>query len=476
MKNLLIKRLEELDKFNEFVGEINLKKTPINVSGLEFVSKSHIISSVQDTINRPICLITYNELQAKELVKDLSFFGEKIEYFGKKEIASYDYVSGSKDLPYTRIDVLNKIYNRNVKIIVTTIEAILQKIIPQKVLYKNVIKFTVGNVFECSNFSGKKNLNNLKNLLLLLGYERNDMVENRGQFSIRGGIVDIGISEKIGVRIEFWGDEVDSIRYFNISSQRTTEMADQVLILPAHEYLLEYNMEEGILPEYSSIVSNVTKRIENKYLDKNKLIFKDINDSKIIQNIKSDIEAIQNGEYISKIDKYFNEFYTESNTLLDYLPRNTLIAIDENLKINQRIENIIIENNNLIKSLTEKERFIPEAIYNISEFNKEEWNEIYNKKQTIYLYENSNDTVNRFEFRYRPINFYKSETEILIENIKKWIKEKKELIILAGSKENISKINNLLIENKIEGFSDNKIDEDNNNKIKIIPGRSFIRF
>ena len=156
MKNLLIKRLEELDKFNELVNEINLKRTPVIISGLEFVSKSQVVSSLQDTIKRPIFLVTYNELQAKQLVKDLSFFGDKIEYFGKKEIASYDYVSGSKDLPYTRIDVLNKIYNRNVKIIVTTIEALMQKIIPQKVLYKNVLTFTVGNVFECSNFSGKK--------------------------------------------------------------------------------------------------------------------------------------------------------------------------------------------------------------------------------------------------------------------------------------------------------------------------------
>ena len=470
MKNLLIQRLEELNKFKELLNDINMKKTPINISGLEFVPKTNIISAIQDSVKRPICLITYNELQAKSLVKDLSFFTDKVEYFGKKEIASYDYITESKDLPYTRIDVLNKIYNRDLKVLVTTIEAVMQKIIPQKVLYKNVITFTVGNVFECTNFSGKRNLNNLKNLLLLLGYERNDMVENRGQFSIRGGIVDIGVSEKTGVRVEFWGDDVDSIRYFNISSQRTTEMTDKVTILPAHEYIFEYISEDGILPEYSVISENITNRITEKYLDKNTIIFKDKDNSKIIQNIKADIEAIQNGEYISKIDKYFNEFYTESSNLLEYLPRNTLICIDENLKINQRIENIIIENNNLIKSLTEKERFIPEAINNISEFNKEDWNELYNKKQTIYLYENSNTSINRFEFNYRPINFYKSETELLIKDIKKWLKENKEIIILSGSKENIEKINNLLIENKIDGFSDNKIDEDSKNKIKIIPG------
>ncbi len=470
MKNLLIQRLEELEKFKELLNDINMKKTPINISGLEFVSKAQILTAVQDMCKKPICLITYNEIQAKQLVKNLKFFydNEKIEYFGKREIASYDYVSGSKDLPYERIDVLNKIYNKQAKIIVTTIEAILQKIVPENILYKNILSFSVGNVFECTNFAGKKNLNNLKNLLLLLGYERNDMVENRGQFSIRGGIVDIGTSEKEGIRIEFWGDEVDSIRYFNIGSQRTTEMTDKITIFPAHEYLLNYELENGNIPEYSNIISHITKLIQEKYIEKNILNLE--KHSKIFSNIEADIETIQNGEYISKIDKYFNEFYEKNNTLLDYLPQNTLLFIDENVKINQRIENIIIENNNLIKTLTEKERFIPEAIRNISEFDREEWKEIYNKKQTIYIYESTTSTINRYEFNYRPVNFYKSETEILIENIKKWLKENKEIILLSGNKENISKIEKLLTDNKIEGFSETRIDEDKNTKIKIIPG------
>ena len=133
-------------------------------------------------------------------------------------------------------------HKNETKIVVTTIEALMQSIIPKEILYKNILTFNVGNLFECTNFKGKKDLNNLKKLLLLLGYERNDLVENRGQFSIRGGIVDIGLSQSNGVRIEFWGDEVDSIRYFNIASQRTTEMTNKIDIFPAHEYVLEYDL------------------------------------------------------------------------------------------------------------------------------------------------------------------------------------------------------------------------------------------
>ena len=81
MKNLLITRLEESRKFQELVQEIEMKKTPINISGLVFVGKSHIISSIKEVVKRPICVVTYNELQAKNLVKDLRFFTDKVEYY-----------------------------------------------------------------------------------------------------------------------------------------------------------------------------------------------------------------------------------------------------------------------------------------------------------------------------------------------------------------------------------------------------------
>ena len=442
MHNLLIKRLEESEKFIELMKEIKMKKTPINISGLVFVGKSHMISTISENVKNPLCVITYNEIQAKNLVRDLRCFTENVEYFGKREIASYDYISESKDLPYARIDVLNKIYNKEAKIVVTTVEALMQGMIPKDVLYKNVITFSVGNLFEGTGFSGKKNLNNLKQLLLLLGYERNDMVENRGQFSIRGGIVDIGLSEKTGVRIEFWGDEVDSIRYFSIASQRTTEMTDKIRIFPAHEYVLEYEVEDNILPEYSKVVLPVVNNIKENCIQ-------NVNKS----NIEADIEAIQNGEFLSKIDKYFNEFYSKKSSFLEYLSSDTLICVDENLKINQRIENILIENNNLIKSLVERSRFIPEGIANVSDFNRQEWNNIYEDKPTIYLEENNSSNVNKFEFNYREINFFKSELDLLIDDIKKWQNEKKEIVVLAGNKENAERINKLFEEKNINATS-----------------------
>ena len=201
------------------------------------------IARIVERIKNPILLITYNEIQAKNLVKDFSFFTDKAVFLPKKEIVTYDYVAESKNLPYERIEVLNKIYENKNIIIVTSIEALNQKIIAKDSLYKNVIDLKVGE--SC-------NLDILKEKLIKLGYERFDLIDGRGEFSVRGGIIDVSINENMGIRIELWGDEIDSIRYFSIISQRSTESIEKISIYPAHEYILEEKLE------------NVAKSIEKK--------------------------------------------------------------------------------------------------------------------------------------------------------------------------------------------------------------------
>jgi len=106
----------------------------------------------------------------------------KALYFPKREIVTYDYVAESKDLPYARQEVLNKIQKKKAKIIVTTIEAMMQKMVAKSTLYQNKLDVQVGKSYS---------LEGIKQTLLLLGYERNDLVENKAQFSVRGDILDI---------------------------------------------------------------------------------------------------------------------------------------------------------------------------------------------------------------------------------------------------------------------------------------------
>ena len=420
--NFLIEDLKKANKFLEYVEDVKNKYSPIILSGLSSVGKIQLVEATKEYTNKNICLVTYNELQARKIVQDLKYFSSNVFYFPKREIASYDYVAESKDLPYERIETLNKIFeqDKNNKsdriIVVTTIEAIMQKMITKKDIYQNILEFKLGKSFD---------LDKLKQDLIHLGYERSDIVDGKGQFSVRGGILDIGTTKTQGIRIEFWGDEVDSIRSFSITSQRTNKMLEEVRIYPSHELIVTKNLEK--------ICEEIMAKEKN-------------------EDVLDDVELIKSGNYISKIDKYFDSFYDEKCSFLDYFDENYLLCIDDIDKINARQENILKDNNQLIETLIQKRRAVPNAINNISKVNLE------GKEGTaIYLYEsdllqNSKPvkfSKNVFNFKYRDLHFFKSELNILAQDIKKAIEENKNVIILSGNESGAKKVEALLEQENI---------------------------
>ena len=435
--NILINELENSKKFLEIINHIKSEKSPISLSGLSDMGKVQTIATLNNALNKNICVITYNQIQAKRLLKDIGYFTSKAAIFPKKELVTYDYIAESKNLPYERIEVLNNIHNNKINILILTIESVMQDIIPKNVLYKNNLNLKIGDTL---------NIDYLKQKLIDLGYERKDLIDGRGQFSIRGGIVDISISEKYGVRLEFWGDDIDSIRKFDIISQRSIEMLENIEINPSHEYILEYKLDE------------VIKNIENaNYTNK--------------QNIKEDIEIIRSGDYISKIDKYFNNFYSKKSNILEYLDK-FVIVLDEFGKINQRIDNIKIENKNVVKILLDKNKSVPDIIDNLNNYNIED--RILEQKSNIFLYKDdmvSKKITNTIcNFNYRDILFYKNEIDSLATTLKDAVKSKKKILILGGSEENAKKISILLKDKDLDNTFTKKVEKLEKGKIILTTG------
>ena len=426
--NTIIGELGKSNKFVDLSNQIENKKSPISISGLTDVGMVELLSAINQYNKKPILLITYNEIQAKQILEIIeNFEKEKAVLFPKKEIVTYDFVAESKDLPYERIETLNKIKDKKNLIVVTTIEALMQKLPPKEILFKNILEFKVCDIY---------NLDELKKTLVNLGYSRCEFIEGRGQFSVRGGIVDISINENLGVRIEFWGDEVDSIRNFNITSQRSINTLDKIKIYPAHEFVLDNSIEE--------ICKKITKKLTEEKQE---------------EILEQDIEQIKAGNYISKIDKYFNEFYDKQSTLLEYLNDNYLIILDEISKIEARQRNILQDNSNLIKNLIEKEKIVPEALKNITSI---DLNQLENEKSVIYFEKQdivTNRQTEKYTFNYRQINYYKSEIENLFEDIKRWNKEQKSIYVMVSTKEKAKKLKEILEKEEIACTIDEKLDK-----------------
>lgn len=409
--NDIIKILPNFKKFNDYIENVKAGTNPIMLSGLTDSGKVHFAYSTYFYAEKPICIITYNELQAKKILKNLEYFADEVNYFPKKEIMAFDYLAESKDTTYSRIACLNDIYNKKAKIIVTTIEAVGQKLISKDVLYKSILELKTGTTI---------NIEEMKQKLVDLGYERQEIAENKSEFSVRGGIIDIAVTEKEGIRIELWGDEIDSIRTFDINTQRSKEKQEQVQIYPAHEFLIEKSLEE------------VAESIEDE----------------------RDRDEILEGNYATKIDKYWNNFYTNSNnTFIDYIKDDYVILLDEVSKIKARSENVIKDTENLIKSLVEKKRFVPQALKQIGDYI--DFLDRIKDVQTIYLENKDIGFVdkqsmhakrNGYSFSYREVNFFRSSMDLLFKEVQEGLGAGTTIAILCGSQNNIKRTKELLAE------------------------------
>ena len=409
--NDIVKILPNFKKFNDYIENVKNNTNPIMLSGLTDSGKVHFAYSTYFYAEKPICIITYNELQAKKILKNLEYFSDNVSYFPKKEIMAYDYLAESKDITYNRISCLNNIYDRKAKIIVTTIEAVSQRIVEKDVLYKNILNLKLGDNI---------NLEEIKQKLVDLGYERTDVVQNKSEFCVRGGIIDVSISEKEGIRLELWGDEIDSIRIFDVNTQRTKEKKESVEIYPAHEYVLEKPLEK------------IAEKIEDK-IDK---------------------EEILEGIYTSKIDKYWNIFYSNSNnTFIDYIKDDYIIFLDEISKIKARLENVVKDTANLIKSLIEKERYVPQILEKIGDYI--EFLDKIKNIQTIYLENKDIGFVdkqsmhakrNGYSFSYREVNFFRSSMDLLFKEVQEGLGAGTTIAILCGASSNIKRTKDLLSE------------------------------
>ena len=436
--NTILGELGKSQKFIEIVNKIENEKSPIAISGLNDVGMVNLDVAIHEFTKRPICILTYNEIQAKKIYDDIKYFTDNVVIFPKKEVVTYDYVAESKENLYERIEALNKIKSKKTLIVVTTIEAVMQKLPEKNTIYQNELKFKTGNSYK---------LDDIKRNLVDLGYVRCDLIEGKGQFSVRGDIVDISINEKTGIRLEFWGDEIDSIREFNIETQRSIKNKNEATIYPSNEYILEDS------------VDFICEKIRKKYKEyKNQNI------------IEEDIEQIKEGNYISKIDKYFDCFYSRQETVLDYLSSKYVIFIDEVGKVEKRSENIKQDRENLQRGLIEKDKQVPEAITNELDFEKVL--ERLDKKQLVYIEKQDNEPKikgEKYRLNYKDVNYYKSEIENLFKDLKDNLKQKKNIYILIENKEKANKIKSLLEEKQITC----KIEEELNKTI-IVKARENI--
>ena len=299
----LITDLTEYDTISE---GIRTGKTPVEVTGLAPIHKANLTAALAEQLHRQAVVICPDDAACDRMARDLASFSErKISVLPTREFVFHSIESSSREYEHRRIAVLRSLIAGKTTV-VTSVPALLMATMPPELMEQAT--FTI-------EFSGEYDTNDLMHKLIQAGYSRCMQVEGEGQFSLRGGILDIFVpGEPEPVRIEFFGDEVDTMSYFDIGSQRRTRSLEKVVCLPNRESLptLAPDGTQGLVSQLEKIIASKAK----KHPDLNK-------------NLRRDVERLNNDGLFPAADKYLPFLYPEMATAADYIPRDALIFFDD---------------------------------------------------------------------------------------------------------------------------------------------------
>ncbi len=225
----LLQPLRELAEFSEIQSDIRKKSGIISVSGCVDSQKLHMIYGLSEGVRHKI-IVTYSDLRAKEIYEEYKFYDRNVLLYPAKDLIFFQADIHGNQLTRERIRVLRRLAEGKPMTVVTTFAALMT---PQVVwdVKKDILTIEKGGIIDEGELAKR---------LVALGYEKVYQVESGGQFSIRGDIVDIfDLTEENPYRIELWGDEVESVRSFDVLSQRSVEQLSSVTVFPATEFVLE---------------------------------------------------------------------------------------------------------------------------------------------------------------------------------------------------------------------------------------------
>ncbi len=304
------------------------KNSPCALTGVSGVHKANMISALCHFKNVRAFCVAQNEGEAQTLCNDLCMMGLKAYVYPTRDFTFMNVTGESHEYEHQRIDVLTKIIKNECDVVIACMDAASQFTIPKDVLKKASVSLRSGDSIE---------IKDLVQSLILLGYERSETVEGVGQFAVRGGIVDLFMTDcDRPVRIEFWGDEIDTINYFDVLSQRRTDYCEQISLTPSTEVLIE-NKDE--------LVSKIRKKASYLKTEKS---------AKAKEILYKEADMLSENISLSNIDKYITTIYENPQTLFDYLDDDAIVFVSETKASKERMKQVDAYRKNELSSLFEE--------------------------------------------------------------------------------------------------------------------------
>ncbi len=317
--------LAGLPVYKQLCADIRGGRTPASVIGLAHIHKALLAAGLCESLGRRIVLLTADEAEAARLAEDVRALGLRTLLLPARELSLRLVESASREYEQMRLGVFATMAEGNYDCVVACVDAAIQYTIPPDTLLARTLELTAG---------ARLPVDDLPRALTAAGYERCDQIEGAGQFAVRGGIVDVYPADSPApIRIELWGDTVDTIAYFDTLSQRRTDTLDAVAIPPAAEIM--YDDAAALAVKIESLAAAQRGKPADT----------------VRKNLLADVDRLRGGVHPASLDRYIPLMYEPAN-LLTYA-RDALVLISEPSKVKERVRTYHWQINQDIEAMLE---------------------------------------------------------------------------------------------------------------------------
>lgn len=412
----LVEPLLELEGMQEALAQLELGQS-VKMINLVDACKGHLIYGISQLLQSPAVIVTYDEQRCENLRSDLEALAgkESVLVYPARDLLFYNADVRSMEILSQRLKVIDALINQKATYIIIPVEALINPLSPSETFKSFIQTIAVGDTVQ---------LTKLEKKLIQMGYERTTRVEAMGQFAIRGGILDIfSANDEEAYRIEFWDDEVDSIRSFNVVTQRSIKKIHKLRIIPNQEMIIPIELLQKAIPAIKADLKSIMPKLKKDSAKRLK------------ENVEERIEQISQNILPNNIETLASYTNLEFVSILDYFPKNSLIFLDEPTKLKEKSDRTIALYQNSMEDRLNYGHILPKEIDIIFEYDfiLSRQKAFRNIHLINFMQEDSDISYTLPITVFENNAFYKN-LDLLEKDLRTWKNEKKRIVLLAGSK------------------------------------------
>lgn len=415
--NILIHQIFENKEAAALPGLLESGGLPALVSGLSAVHRANLAAALRQKSEAPIFVISPDDTTAENFANDLrSMLRCDAAVLGMRDYTFYATEAVSRQAEQRRVAALYALSSGRAPVAVASVSGLMQRTMPPETLMKAA--FILNDGGSCPP-------EDVEVALLRCGYSRTEQVEGPGQFARRGGILDFfSPFDHEPIRIEFWGDDIDSMGRFDVATQRRTEQVASCVILPAAETLpsMTAGGAESLVRQIETFADRYAKRRSSE------------NAARLSETLRADADRLKNHLSMSDADRYLPLIYPMASGL-DYIPADAIVIFDQPNRCAERARDYAKQLGEDIKELNRRGLMAmsPDSFYHSFEA-------LIKRLEDYPVYMADAFTVGRNPLQpktlasipAKQLPSYAGSAQTAAEDVKLYLKQEYRVVVLAG--------------------------------------------